>query len=277
MLIRCVPFLFLCLLSSTLMAEPKLTKVWQLDGFAVPESVLYYPIKKKDHVFVSQIDGEPAKADGQGGIALMDTEGKMLEKDWVTGLNAPKGMAAKGNLLYVSDIDHLVIIDIEKAKVISRIPAPGSKFLNDVAVTPAGDVFVSDTGVSRVYQLKGDKLEEYLKGMGGANGLAVIPAGLIVGAGKEMKLVSKDKKISELADDFAEDIDGIEEVGPGEYVVSCWPGMVYFVDAKGKLTELIDSRADKINTADIGYVPGKKLVLVPNFFKNSVTAYQLTF
>ncbi len=276
MLIRCCSLLSLCFVTSLAVAEPKLTQVWQLDGLAVPESVLYYPIKKKDHMFVSQIDGEPTGLDGKGGIALIDTSGKLLEKDWVTGLNAPKGMAAKDDLLYVSDIDHLVIIDIPKAKVISRIPAAGSVFLNDVAVNAAGDVFVSDTRINKIYQLKNGKLDVFLENVVNANGLAFVKSNMLVGAGKELQQVDKNKKISVIASGFAENIDGIEQVGKKTFVVSCWPGLVYLVDAKGKLTQLIDSRADKINTADIGFVPDKKLVLVPNFFKNTVTAYQLS-
>ena len=275
MLIRSGLLLSLCFVASMALAEPKLTQVWQLDGLAVPESVLYYPVKNKDHVFVSQIEGEPTGKDGKGGIALIDTGGKLLEKDWVTGLNAPKGMAAKDNLLYVSDIDHLVIIDIAKAKVISRIAAEGAVFLNDVAVNPAGDVFVSDTRINKIYQLKNGKLDVFLENVVNANGLAFVKSRMLVGAGKELQQVDKDKTISVITSGFAENIDGIEPVAKKTFVVSCWPGLVYLV-TNGKLTQLIDSRADKINTADIGFVPGKKLVLVPNFFKNTVTAYQLS-
>jgi hypothetical protein len=61
----------------------------------------------------------------------------------------------------------------------------------------------------------------------------------------------------------------------GEFIVSCWAGLVYYVYSDGKIELLIDSRSEKINTADIGFDPNTKRVFVPNFFKNSVTAYQL--
>lgn len=256
-------------------AEPKLVQVWQAEGLATPESVLYHAHQKNNYLFASLIDGNPTEHDQKGGIALLDLQGEVINKAWVTGLSAPKGMAAKDNLLYVSDITELVVIDIAKAKVTARYPAAGSEFLNDVAVNKAGDVFVSDTRTKKIYQLKNSKLDVFLENVDNANGLAFIDAGMLVGAAKELQLVDKDKKITLLATGFGENIDGIEQVKTGEFVVSCWPGLVYYVDTKGQLTPLIDSRADQINTADIGYYPDKQLVLVPNFFKNTVTAYQL--
>ncbi len=267
----------LCLCSSVSLAwaGPKLTQTWQVEGLATPESVLVHSLKEKAYVFVSLIDGDPSAIDNKGGIALIGLKGESINKDWVTGLSAPKGMAAKDNLLYVSDINDLVVIDIANAKVTARYPAAGSEFLNDVAVNKAGEVFVSDTRTKKIYQLKNDKLGVFLENVDNANGLAFIELGMLVGAGKELQLVDKDKKITLLATGFGENIDGIEQVKAGEFVVSCWPGLIYYVDAKGQLTQLIDSRADQINTADIGYDPAGKLVLVPNFFKNTVTAYQL--
>ena len=269
--------LALCLSSAATAAwaKPELVQAWQVADLAVPESVLYHQAKDQEYLFVSQIDGnDPSAADGKGGIALISADGKLVNKDWVTGLHAPKGMAVKDGILYVSDITDLVAIDIAKAKVVGRYPVEGAMFLNDVAVHQ-GDVYVSDSRTAKVHKLVGDKLETFLEGQSGANGLASTAKGLLVGAGKELRLVDADKKITLVASDFAEGIDGIEPLQSGGFVISCWPGLVYHVDAKGQLTQLIDSRADKVNTADIGYIASQKLVLVPNFFKNTVTAYQL--
>lgn len=257
-------------------AEPKLSQVWQVQDLATPESVLYHSFKQQDYLFVSLIDGnDPTAVDHKGGIALIGLKGETINKNWVTGLNAPKGMAAKDNLLYVSDITDLVVIDIAQAKILARHPAAGAEFLNDVAVNAAGEVFVSDTRTKKVHRLHNNKLDVFLENVDNANGLAFIETGMLVGAAKELHLVDKDKKITLLATGFGENIDGIEQVKAGEFVISCWPGLIYYVDVKGQLTQLMDSRADKINTADIGYYPAKQLVLVPNFFKNTVTAYQL--
>ena len=39
---------------------------------------------------------------------------------------------------------------------------------------------------------------------------------------------------------------------------------------------LIDTRKDSVSAADIEYIAGKKLLLVPTFFKNKVVAYELS-
>jgi hypothetical protein len=38
---------------------------------------------------------------------------------------------------------------------------------------------------------------------------------------------------------------------------------------------LLDTREQKVNSADIGYDAKNKIVYVPTFFRNSVVAYQL--
>ena len=57
--------------------------------------------------------------------------------------------------------------------------------------------------------------------------------------------------------------------------MSSWEGVIYHVSKHGPFEQLLDTREAKINTADIGYDPIKKIVYVPTFFKNSVVAYQL--
>jgi len=47
------------------------------------------------------------------------------------------------------------------------------------------------------------------------------------------------------------------------------------VNLKGEKKLLLDTRAQKINAADIGYDKKKKVVYVPTFYKNNVVAYQL--
>src|SRR5262249_52756837 len=77
-------------------------------GFKTPESVLYDP--EQDLYLVSNINGKPIDADSNGFISKVSPEGKVVELMWIDGskktssLNAPKGLAISGNLLYVADI-----------------------------------------------------------------------------------------------------------------------------------------------------------------------------
>ena len=265
----------LALLSIAAQAQHKLEQLWLTSDLPTPESVLYVADKKEPYLFVALIDGQGDAVDGKGGIATLATDGAVIDKNWFTGLNAPKGMAIYKNRLYVADITELVVIDIKKRELIKKIPIADSVFLNDVTVNSSGIVYVSDTRTNKIHRIKNDEPSLYLENMTSANGLKVFGSSLIVGAGKELLLVGKDKKPLTLATGFAQGIDGIEMVSRGEFIVSCWPGLVYYVYSDGKIELLIDSQAEKINTADIGFDPNTRQVFIPNFFKNSVTAYQL--
>lgn len=256
-------------------AQHTLEPLWKTPALPTPESVLYVSDKKSNYLFVSLIDGEGDAVDGKGGIAKLATNGAVIDKDWVTGLNAPKGMAIFKNRLYVADITEVVVIDIKKRAITKKIPIEGSIFLNDVTVNSKGVVFVSDTRTNKIHRIERNKPTLYMENVNSANGLKAYGSNLIVGAGKELLLVDADKKSLVLAKGFAQGIDGIEVAARGEFIVSCWPGLVYYVYSDGRIEVLIDSQAEKINTADIGFDPTTRQVFVPNFFKNSVTAYQL--
>ncbi len=257
------------------LAQHKLEQLWLAPDLPTPESVLYVVDKKGSYLFVALIDGQGDAVDGKGGIAKLATDGSVVDKNWLTGLNAPKGMAIFKNRLYVADITELLVIDIKKQRLIKKIPIEGSVFLNDVTVNSSGVVYVSDTRTNKVHRIVNDEPSLYLENITSANGLKVFGSNLIVGAGKELLLVGADKKPLTLAKGFAQGIDGIEMTSRGEFIVSCWSGLVYYVYSNGKIELLIDSQGEKINTADIGFDPNTRQVFIPNFFKNSVTAYQL--
>ncbi len=266
----------LCLLLGVqAQAAKQLEPLWQTADLPTPESVLYVADKKSPYLFVSLIDGQGDVVDGKGGIAKLTTEGEVIDKEWITGLNAPKGMALYENHLYVADITELVIIDIEEEKVIEKIPVVDSVFLNDVTVNSSGIVYVSDTRTNKVHRYQNGKVELYLDNVTSANGLKALGSNLVVGAGQELLLVDAKKNRLVIAKGFESGIDGIEMIERGEFIVSCWVGLVYYVHGDGRLELLIDSREEKINTADIGYDPTNKHLFVPNFFKDTVTAYQL--
>lgn len=253
----------------------KLEQLWSTKELRTPESVLVHKAGKDKFLLVSEIEGDGAALDGKGGIAKLSMSGEILDQDWVRGLNAPKGMAVHGKKLYVADVNELVVVDLASQKIEAKIKVPDSVFLNDVAVDEAGVVYVSDTRTNKIHRFVDHKPEVFLENIASANGLYTSGKNLIIGAGSTLLSVGPDKKQTELASGFESGIDGIEMTKPGEFLVSCWVGLMYYVHADGRIEKLIDSREDKINTADIGYDRDKNLVFVPNFLKDSVTAYQL--
>jgi len=262
-------------IASAASAQPVLEQLWMTEGLSVPESVLVYRNGKTNFLFVSQIDGDPSEMDGKGGIAKMTMGGSIEDLNWVTGLNAPKGMAVYGGRLYVADINQLVVIDIKSAEIQKKILVPGAQFLNDVAIDSKGTVFISDTKTNKVYRYQKDVLDDYVVKAESANGLKMIGSNLIVGAGTHLYLIDKNKNRLQIAAGFAQPIDGVESVGRGDFLVSCWQGLLYYVHLDGKLDLLLDSQKEGINTADIGFDSASQTVFVPNFAKNSVTAYKV--
>src|SRR5690349_12415206 len=87
------------------------SKVGETAGFNVPESVKYDA--ELDVFFVSNVNGNPSQKDGNGFIARVKADSISAMSKLVEGgkggatLNAPKGMAIKGDTLYVADIDML--------------------------------------------------------------------------------------------------------------------------------------------------------------------------
>ena len=150
-----------------------------------------------------------------------------------------------------------------------------SKFLNDITIDSKGNIYVSDSQTKKVHLLKDGKVTTYFENLTGPNGLLAVGSDLLIADSGTLKKLSSDKKITTIAEGMDKSTDGIEQVKPGEYLVSCWAGVVYYVKADGTTEKLLDTTADKTNSADIGYDAAKKIVYVPTFMKNSVVAYQL--
>lgn len=258
----------------TLQAQHSLTQIWASEAtMPVPESVFYSAQNKI--LYVALIDGGAGEKDGKGGIAKVGLDGKIVAKDWITGLHAPKGMGVIGNKLYVADVTDVVEIDIKAGKILKKHAVEGSKFLNDITVDSEGNIYISDSSTKKVHLIKDGKVSTYLEGLTGPNGLLAVGSDLLVADAGTLKKVSATKDVSIVAEGMDKSTDGIEQVVPGEYIVSCWAGVVYYVKADGATQELLNTSADKINSADIGYDVIKKIVYVPTFGKNSVVAYQL--
>src|SRR5688500_2559710 len=142
--------------ANVLFAQHQLVKIWETDAsLKVPESVLYDG--KNKVLYVSNIDGAPDGKDGKGSIGKVGLDGKIIATDWVTGLNAPKGMALVKNTLWVSDLDAVAAIDIKTGKVVKTIPIDGAGFLNDVAADEKGVIYVSDSKTKKVHKIENDK------------------------------------------------------------------------------------------------------------------------
>ena len=143
--------LFLCgaalFATVSVQAQHKLTKLWESDTtLAVPESVL--PVNGV--LYTSQIDGQPWGKDGKGAIGTLTMDGKIKNLNWITGLDAPKGLAVNGDWLYVADMKDVVVMSISRGKVDHKITIPEAVGLNDITIDSKGIVYVTDSQNARI-------------------------------------------------------------------------------------------------------------------------------
>src|SRR6478736_3030016 len=261
--------------SSLLCAQHKLEKLWETDSvLKVPESVLFDGEHKV--LYASNIDGtDPWAKDGKGSIAKVGLDGKVIATEWVSGLNAPKGLGLYKGKLYVADLNELVVIDIAGSKIEKRIAVTGAEGLNDVSVSKSGTVYVSDSKLKKIFTVKDGVSELLLDTLKGPNGVLIRGDDFyLLDAGGMFKM-NKDKTLTKITDGMDGGTDGIENISGNDFIVSCWQGVVWYVNADGSKQQLLDSRADKKNSADIGIDAKNKIIYVPTFWRNTIVAYRV--
>jgi len=276
----------------------KINKLWETaNDLKNPESVAYSP--KLNILFVSNVNGNPTEKDQNGFISKVSpANGSIIELNWVTGLNAPKGIALSNNnnRLFVSDLTDLVEIDINTGKIIKRFNAPGSAFLNDVVSDKQGNIYVSDTITNTIYKLDGNNITSTLQPwlqsaqLNGPNGLhvdesknklIVASLGKFTKPGAGIEVVDlKNKTITPLGKEGTTSpfggLDGIESDPTREryYVTDNPAGKLYLVNADGTgYGTLIDLHTQ--GAADIGFIPSQSTVIIPLMKDNKLAAYKL--
>jgi hypothetical protein len=283
----------------------KIEKIWDTPTeLKAPESVIYEP--NENVLFVSNVDGPPDRKDKQGFISKVSPlNGSIIELNWVTGLDAPKGMTVINNnnskLLYVSDITDLLEIDINSGKIINRYNAPGSIFLNDVASDNQGHIYVSDTVANIIYRLDTENLgnssnnntslQVWLQSpeLNGPNGLyvdntnhklIVVSFGAFSKPGGSIKVVDlQNRTMSSLGKEGTAvpigGLDGIEADTTGRhyYVTDNTAGKLYVVNSNGTGYETLDLQ--KQGTADLGTILDQNMIIIPMMQGNKLEAYRI--
>ena len=283
-------FLFLLGLQTQVSADTAIPELlWELEGFNNPESVVYD--KKNNVLYVSNVNGQVSEKDGNGFISKVSLDGAMLNKDWLTGLDAPKGLAMHGDKLYTADIDTLVEIDIPSATITNRYQVADAVFLNDVAASESGEIFVSDTMKDRIHSLKDGQFSIWLETpeLLSPNGLHVDGGSLVVGAwgvriegfnmetpGHLLRVMLRDKSISNIGDGSPlGNLDGVEADLDGDYYVTDWvAGKFFHIDRNGHADLMLELEQ---GMADLEFIEGKDLILLPLMLSNKLLAYQLVY
>lgn len=129
-----------------------------LDG---PEAVRYDP--EEDVWLVSSFGPSSGEdRDANGYVSRVSPDGSVDSLRFATGtpeqpLHMPRGMFITGDTLWVADVDGVHGFDRRSGEAVAfvdfRAHEPG--FLNDIAAGPDGALYVTDTGLSRIYRIEG--------------------------------------------------------------------------------------------------------------------------
>jgi hypothetical protein len=257
-------------------------------GFSTPEAVLHDSVA--DVYLVSNIEGSPVEADGNGFISRVSPEGEVLDLRWIDGttegveLNAPKGMEILGDSLYVADIDCVRIFLRTTGAPAGQVCLQGAMFLNDIAVDDNGTLYVTDTGLavgpdglgptenSAIFRFFPDGQSARIEAgeqLGNPNGIAVGSRGVFVvtfGSGEVYQFSTNDGTQTHVLDD--PQLDGIAFTEDGGFLYSSWgASAVYEVTPTGQKVTVVEG-VDA--PASIGYDASRRRVLIPLFNRNEV-------
>ncbi|HOG76488.1 MAG TPA: ATP-binding protein, partial [Candidatus Marinimicrobia bacterium] len=189
---------------------------------------------------------------------------------------ASKGMVIYRDTFYVADLNAIARIDLKQGRLIGKIDLKG-KFLNDITVDENGTIYCSDNVADIIYIVKNGQPAIWLSG-GNYN-----PNGLLAEKNQLVMLSSsngtlnyidyKNKSVRKVAT-IGGSLDGVVACD-NNYLVSSFPGEIYLVSPDGRSQKILDTKTNKISSADIGYIPQKRLLLVPTFSDNSLMTYKI--
>ncbi len=255
--------------------KPVLAPLWTISGpFTSPESVIYD--SKRGVVYVSNVAGYTAN--GSGYISTISPKGEVIEARWLDGINAPTGMAIDGDSLYVADFDRLVQIDIPSASIVEiyevDIETPG---MNDVSISPTGEVFVSASAISTVYHLDDGQLVVWAQSdeLQFANGLFVDDHYLYVAGYFLRRIELETGEIEKFGnDEMMIDLESIEsDNASGFFVSQIGSRPIMHVTMTGEISELIETDTF---AADMDYVYEENILMAPSG-GDSVSAYSVAW
>ena len=265
------------------------------DGLRGPAAVIHD--EAADVYLVSNVDGPPLAADGKGFISKLSPDGKKILPRWIEGgknkvvLNAPKGMALRGDELFVADIDHVRMFHRTTGAPLGEVRITGSQFLAGAVLAPDGAILVSDAGLKA--SAHGDGLEPsgtdsvyaiYKNAKSTSISLVVNqslagPKGLFATRDKIWAVASRSGEVFSIdgpgrVDDFqklpAADLEGLVVVGDELIVSSRAASAIFHGKPKGPWRIAI---GDVKSPGNIGYDRKRSRLLVPLITEDEVRIY----
>ena len=265
------------LIAQVAFQSSKLQKVWETpEGLNTPESACYDPDSKI--IYVSNIVGNPNEKDGIGYISKLNDKGQFIVKEWVKGLNAPKGIGVTNGKLYVTDIDEVVEISLKTGQILKKYKSSIAHSFNDIATDNKGVIYVSEMQKHVVLTVGKDSLEIFAESdkIANVNGVCDFGNEIILGSKGDLIAINKKTKVIRVVTEKTGYLDGIVVVGKNEIMTSDWKGNVQLIVPGKPIEKIMDTTPIKVNAADLGFIPSQNILLVPTFTNNKVIAYKLS-
>lgn len=275
-------------------APPAPTRLHAAAGFSTPEGIVHDTAA--DVYLVSNIDGNPGARDGNGFISRMRPDGTVDSVRFIAGgrdgvtLHAPKGMAIRGDTLWVADIDAMRAFDRRTGAPLRTVDfGARASFLNDVAIGPDGMVYVSETGVrfteagemeftgtAGVFRLGSGRTIELIArdtALAAPNGITAHAGKLLMGGFTGPQIFAWTPGQEGIAPTGLSigGIDGLEALDDGRVIASSWvdSSLVVVGDSATRLIAGLPTPADF--TID----RGRRRIVIPLFYDNRVEVWQL--
>ena len=232
-----------------------------------PESIAYDQVA--DRYFISNKSGNT--------IVQLDSDHK--QTPFVgSNLNAPKGLLIVGDTLISVNNTSIQGFLLSDASRVFNVSIEGAVFMNDATSDDKGNLYVSDTGAGKVYQvsLKTGEYSTLVDSLVSPNGLlydSTRHAILICNWGQNAKIQSfnfSDSTLIDLVTTELSNLDGLASDSAGNIYVSSWgSNAVYRFDASFKNPPVLISEGHD-GPADIFIIKDKKRLCIPNFNLNTI-------
>lgn len=255
-------------------------------GFMGPAAVLADTVG--DVYLVSNINGTPGDLDWNGFISRVSPDGEVLSLRWIDlsgtdrALSSPKGMAIRGDSLFVADLDCIRIFDRESGADLGFTCLDDVGSITDVDVGPEGSIFITDsgyeiedgepvpTGSDAVYRLvltEGQRGATLARGedLGRPNGIAVGRRGIFVTtseSGEIYRLTPQGERttIFPVSDRH---LDGIVFMPDGGFAFSSWTDeAIFLVLGDGTIVRLLE---EVPQPGGLTFDPRRNRLVVPLF------------